>query len=200
MAAEVEAITGSLSEFSLEAARAQEEVERMRDEFGKLTKEGQKFANGFERDLSGALRAVIIRGENLSDVMRNLALSIADKSLDAAISPLLSMASTAFSGFMPFANGGVVSQGRVQAFAKGGVVGAPMMFPMKGGAGLMGEAGAEAIMPLKRGADGRLGVAAERSNHVQVNMHVSTPDVSGFYKSRSQISSQLERAISRTRR
>lgn len=60
---------------------------------------------------------------------------------------------------MGFANGGVFSGGAVQAFADGGVVNRPMLFPMAGGkTGLMGEAGPEAIMPLKRGPDGKLGV------------------------------------------
>lgn len=47
-----------------------------------------------------------------------------------------------------------------QAFAKGGVVHNPTMFAFANGGrvGLMGEAGSEAIMPLKRGPDGSLGV------------------------------------------
>lgn len=58
-----------------------------------------------------------------------------------------------------FAKGGAFSGGQVVPFASGGVVSSPTMFPMRGGAmGLMGEAGPEAIMPLKRGSDGRLGV------------------------------------------
>lgn len=56
---------------------------------------------------------------------------------------------------LEFANGGVFDQG-VQKFANGGVVSQPTYFNM----GLMGEAGPEAIMPLKRGRDGKLGVAA----------------------------------------
>jgi hypothetical protein len=62
-----------------------------------------------------------------------------------------------------FADGGVFSGGsQVQAYADGGVVGSPTTFPMTGGrTGLMGEAGPEAIMPLKRGANGKLGVQME---------------------------------------
>ena len=62
-----------------------------------------------------------------------------------------------------FADGGVFSGGsQVQAYADGGVVGGPTTFPMSGGrTGLMGEAGPEAIMPLKRGANGKLGVQME---------------------------------------
>lgn len=63
-------------------------------------------------------------------------------------------------GFLGFANGGVIQGGKqVQAYANGGVVGGPTYFPMAGGkTGLMGEAGPEAIMPLKRGKGGKLGV------------------------------------------
>jgi len=60
------------------------------------------------------------------------------------------------------ARGGVLNNGQVVPYADGGVVGSPTTFPMSAGrTGLMGEAGPEAIMPLKRGKDGKLGVQAE---------------------------------------
>jgi hypothetical protein len=69
-----------------------------------------------------------------------------------------SLFSSIFSLF-GFANGGVFSGGGVIPFADGGVVTRPTLFPMAGGrTGLMGEAGEEAIIPLRRGRDGRLGV------------------------------------------
>jgi len=63
------------------------------------------------------------------------------------------------SGLIPFANGGaftnkVYSQPTPFAFANGGTF----------AAGVMGEAGPEAVMPLKRGRDGRLGVDAHGFN------------------------------------
>ena len=64
----------------------------------------------------------------------------------------------------------------------------------------MGEAGPEAIMPLRRGADGRLGVSVEGSGvarAVSVQIHVSTPDVAGFRRSQSQIAAEMGRALSR---
>ena len=61
-------------------------------------------------------------------------------------------------GYYAQANGGAWRNG-VQMFANGGIVNGPTLFPMANGAGLMGEAGPEAIMPLKRGPDGKLGVA-----------------------------------------
>lgn len=61
-----------------------------------------------------------------------------------------------------FARGGVFDSGGVKAYAAGGVVTRPTPFKFASGgsfkSGVMGEAGPEAILPLKRGSDGRLGV------------------------------------------
>ena len=77
-----------------------------------------------------------------------------------------------------FADGGVVKGGeQVKKYAYGGsIVDRPTLFPMKNGMGLMGEAGAEAIMPLKRGRDGKLGVASQGGGGNVVNVSV---DASG---------------------
>ncbi|ETX16169.1 tail protein [Roseivivax halodurans JCM 10272] len=109
----------------------------------------------------------------------------------------------------PFANGGVISggvaregaftRGRVMPFATGGIVTQPTTFPMRGGTGLMGEAGPEAIMPLTRTPDGKLGVRAEGGSAptLNVTINVSTPDVQGFRRSQSQIAAQMGRALAR---
>lgn len=60
-----------------------------------------------------------------------------------------------------FGKGGVFGSGGVTPFANGGVVNSPTLFKFANGAGLMGEAGPEAILPLRRGKDGKLGVASE---------------------------------------
>jgi len=58
-----------------------------------------------------------------------------------------------------FADGGVVNNAQpIKMFADGGVVNEPTAFSHDGGTGIMGEAGPEAIMPLARGLDGKLGV------------------------------------------
>jgi lambda family phage tail tape measure protein len=75
-------------------------------------------------------------------------------------------------GFLGLAKGGVF-QGGVQTFGSGGVVTSPHLFPMARGMGLMGEAGPEAIMPLQRGRDGRLGVAAQGGGGVTVINNVA---------------------------
>lgn len=68
--------------------------------------------------------------------------------------------SSLFGPLAPSAMGNVFSRGNIIPFARGGVVTSPVMFPMANGAGLMGEAGPEAVMPLRRGPDGKLGVSA----------------------------------------
>jgi lambda family phage tail tape measure protein len=89
----------------------------------------------------------------------------------AIIKPLAEAAGSLFSGF--FAKGGAFDGG-VQKFATGGIVMSPTLFGMAGGAGLMGEAGPEAIMPLARTSSGHLGVrtagGGQQAMSVQVNV------------------------------
>jgi len=56
------------------------------------------------------------------------------------------------------AKGNVFAKNKIVPYAMGGIVNKPTLFPIANGAGLMGEAGPEAILPLRRGPDGRLGV------------------------------------------
>jgi phage-related minor tail protein len=64
----------------------------------------------------------------------------------------------------------------------------------------MGEAGAEAILPLRRGADGRLGVAAGGGGGgaaVNVVFNVTATDAASFRKSEAQVTGMLARAVAR---
>lgn len=62
---------------------------------------------------------------------------------------------------MGHAKGSAFDQGKVIAMAKGSVVSRPTIRPMANGdAALMGEAGPEGVLPLKRGKGGKLGVQA----------------------------------------
>ena len=165
-----------------------------------------------ERGFSGGLRrafdGVFLDGMKLSDALGVVAKSMADTVYAAAVNPVTSHlggllangVTNAVSGMMPFADGGAFSQGRVMPFANGGVVRSPVTFPMRGGTGLMGEAGPEAIMPLARGADGRLGVKAAGGTSVSVTMNIQTQDAQSFQRSESQIASQMSRLMARAQR
>jgi len=87
-------------------------------------------------------------------------------------------------------------------FQLGGVVNAPTFFPISGTnrTGLAGEAGPEAILPLKRGPGGRLGVEAVGSSTQvtnQVNITVNTPNADSFNRSKGQILRGIRQGLSR---
>jgi len=164
-------------------------------------------ADAFGGALSGALKSATVDGRALDDVLRTLGKRMVGIALDAGMRPLDQLVSNSIAGLsgslgrlLPFAKGGV--PGRVTAFADGGVVGGPSLFPMQGAdVGLMGEAGAEAILPLSRGPDGRLGVASGGATQpVQVTFNVTTPDAASFSKSEAQVTAMLARAVGRGRR
>ena len=70
------------------------------------------------------------------------------------------------------AKGGVYDSPSLSAFS-GQIVNSPTMFKFAAGAGVMGEAGPEAILPLSRGADGKLGVKAGGASPIQVITNVN---------------------------
>ncbi|WP_298433142.1 phage tail tape measure protein [uncultured Jannaschia sp.] len=187
-------------------------VARFTAELGAL--EGQMLHTGREvkglsRSFGGSLKSafdgVVFDGMKLSDALNSMAQSMLNATYNTAMKPIQTALGGALASglnaVLPFADGASFAQGRVMPFARGGVVSQATAFPMRGGTGLMGEAGPEAIMPLARGADGRLGVQASGGGGaVTVNMNISTPDAAGFRRSRGQIAAEMSRALSRGNR
>lgn len=181
---------------------------QMKQGFSETGRDAQILDRSLSKGLRRAFDGLVFDGDSLSQAMDTLARSMVRTTYNAAMKPvtnhmgsLLSDGLGALVGsILPFADGAAFSQGRVMPFAKGGIVTGPVAFPMRGATGLMGEAGPEAILPLTRGADGSLGVRSQGGGAVNVVMNVSTPDVKGFERSRSQIAAQLSRALSHGRR
>ena len=196
-----------------ERARQLETLDKLAQRFG------QSLSSAFDRNLNA--------GRQLDGVLASLASKLSNVAVKAALAPvkagvkslvdsLLSAASEAGSTtalakgglvsdgrIVPFRLGGVLGGGQVRPFAAGGVVAAPTYFPLAGGqgTGLMGEAGPEAILPLRRGSDGRLGVAAGGAERpVAVTVNIATPDIEGFRRSEAQVAARLARAVARGRR
>lgn len=180
----------------------------MQVSLGETTRDLGNLERGFAGGLRRAFDGLIFDGKSLSDTLSGVAKSMIDTAYAAAINPVMKQAGSllsdginaAVSGVMPFAQGAPFAQGRVMPFAKGGVVSSPTTFGMRGGTGLMAEAGPEAIMPLARGADGRLGVRGGGGSSVNVTMHVTTPDAQSFQRSQAQIAAQMGRVLGRGQR
>ncbi len=184
------------------------ELSRMRETMIFTGREVNTLSSGISGGLSKAFNGLVFDGMKLSDALKSVAGTIVDSVYSIAMKPvtgalgglLAQGVSGAMGSLLPFANGGAFSQGKVMPFAKGGIVSSPSMFPMRGGRGLMGEAGPEAIMPLSRGPDGKLGVQGGAGRAVSVVMNITTPDVQGFQRSQSQVAAQVSRALARGQR
>jgi phage-related minor tail protein len=206
---QVKALERSLGATQGMAAAFDGELKRMRDTFAGTSRDVAGLTSGIGRGLRSAFDGLLFDGMKLSDAMKGLAGSIANAAYSAALAPvqrhfaglIAGGIESIVAGGIGFARGGAFAQGRVQPFASGGVVSGPVSFPMRGGRGLMGEAGPEAIMPLSRTADGRLGVKTDGGGRaVNVVMNISTPDVEGFRRSQGQIAAQAMRALGRGQR
>jgi len=174
-------------------------TEKARRSFDTLNTTAQQFG----RQVTSALTDAVVKGEDLDDVFRSLALSISNSALQSGLKPLQDTLSNGLGNlFSSFTGGGASGAApSVTPFARGGVVATPSFFPLNQGLGVAGEAGPEAIIPLQRGSDGRLGIgAAGGQSAAPITVNISTPDVAGFRRSEAQVASALARAVQRSRR
>ncbi|EFO0056343.1 phage tail tape measure protein [Escherichia coli] len=93
---------------------------------------------------------------DLAKIMSQMAMMQAVKGIGSAFG----WGSAAAASVTPNADGGVYQSADLSRYS-GTVVNRPTFFAFAKGAGVMGEAGPEAILPLRRGADGKLGVVAD---------------------------------------
>jgi hypothetical protein len=119
----------------------------------------QQLMNTIEGHIENAFMSMVDGSKSVEDafksMLRNIILAIYQEKVAKA-------GANAIMNLLGLANGGAFERGgKFTAYANGGVVGSPTMFSHSGGLGVMGEAGPEAIMPLKRGKNGKLGVQME---------------------------------------
>jgi phage-related minor tail protein len=182
------------------------EFESMGAETGALgaeLRELEGLADNFGRAMTSAFRRAVVDGKKLEDVLKSLALALSSRALSAALAPISRGLGGAIASILGarFAKGGVLNRGGVRPFAAGGVVSTPSYFPMRRGLGLMGEAGPEAILPLARGPDGKLGVRAGGGRGaVNVTFNVTTADAESFRRAEAEVTAMLARAVMRGRR
>ena len=201
---QLEGLESNLSRAADMGAVFQRELSGIQVGISSAGREAAGFSRSLSTDMRSAFGDLVFEGAKVSDVLQNIGRSMIETTLNSAIRPVTNAVSGGLtdliSSILPFEKGGVFSNGSVTPFAKGGVVNSPTSFAMRGGTGLMGEAGPEAIMPLARGADGSLGVRGGGGSTVTVNMNIQTPDAAGFKRSSSQIAAGIHRAIARGQR
>jgi phage-related minor tail protein len=175
-----------------------------------LLRELQIGANGFSHALTGAFARGIADGKRLDDVLKSLALRFSDLALRSALRPLSDIVAGGLDKLLGGVFGALAkpsgltmtgASGAIKPFAAGGVISTPTYFPLRpGGLGLAGEAGPEAIMPLARGPDGRLGVTAAGAAQTNITVNIATPDVESFRRSEAYVTGQIARAVGRGQR
>ncbi|WP_068317148.1 phage tail tape measure protein [Polycladidibacter hongkongensis] len=168
----------------------------------------QELARDFSGSLNKGLQSAIFQGKDLQSIFQQIARDLSRQTLQAALKPLsgaLADGLGAAIGSFGASNGGVGSSlegaSGATAFADGGILTAPSYFRLPQGLGVAGEAGPEAVLPLQRTADGRLGVAAASGvSAAPINITIQTPDPAGFRHSSAQIAQMVARAAGRGRR
>jgi lambda family phage tail tape measure protein len=172
-------------------------------------------ANAFSSAMTRAFTQAVAGGKQLDDVLKSLALRLSNLAVSQAFKPIASGLLDGLGGLLGGSGGGGAGgggssgalstfkgqMGAIKPFAAGGVIGTPTYFPLAaGGLGLAGEAGPEAIMPLTRGSDGRLGVAMANGAPANVTVQIVTPDAASFRRSEAYLTGQIARAVARGQR
>lgn len=177
-------------------------------------------ATAFAKAMSRAFADATTGGKQFDDVLKQLALRLSGMAVTQAFRPL----AKGFTGGLSKLIGDIFGDdtetqgksgrrpppsmsfmetiGGLTPFASGGVIGTPTYFPLSSGAlGLAGEAGPEAIVPLMRGPDGRLGVATNGVGQAStITIQIATPDAQSFCRSEAYITGQIARAVARGQR
>jgi len=175
-------------------AKRSDVLGRGADSFAKIAKAGTdafkdlEFAiQGWGRQFTDTLADAVVTGKlNFRSLAQSIVSDLLRMTIQAQITaPLFK----AISSFSFFADGGVFGPGGLTPFASGGVVTRPTLFPFANGTGLMGEAGPEAIMPLKRGPGGRLGVEAAGGGGAAINVYVDSRS------DRALVQQEVDRAV-----
>ena len=161
-------------------------------------------SDDLSRGLTRAADDLIFKSRSAGDALRRLSLDISRSLVDAALQPIGDAVGGAAQGL---AGNLIGAAANLRFFARGGALldgqsRGPSLFPLRGGeTGVAGEAGPEAILPLARGPDGRLGVSAGQGGGARpVAVTIVTPDAASFRRSRAQTAAQLARALDRGRR
>lgn len=203
-------LEGTIGATTLVTRAFQAELGAMQRGLGQVSKEMDWMSRSFGSGLRRAFDGLVFDGMRASEALQAMGRTLVQSVYNRAMRPVQNAVGASVGaglaqllGGALFADGAAFSQGRVTPFARGGVISQATAFPMRGGLGLMGEAGPEAIMPLARGPDGRLGVRSDggtAARPVQITMNISTPDAGSFARTETQIAARLSRLLGQSAR
>jgi len=160
---EIEGAARSIAAFEEQSRVLQEAVDKQ-----------EEIADTIASSMGDAFMSIVDGTKSAKDAFKDMAREIIKRRYEILVVEQLvqSISGTIKGAFSGSAAPATSPRPKIRPFADGGVLSGPTMFPMAGGkTGLMGEAGPEAIMPLKRGANGKLGVQAEGGGGDNVVIH-----------------------------
>ena len=158
----------------------QKELNKETDKY-KITLDQVKdtLANQMTSAIEGLIDGTKSLGESLSGLLRTFASMFLRSGMGSLVNQIF-----------PSAKGNVFAQNGIVPYAKGGYIGRPTM-------ALMGEAGPEAVLPLRRGRGGRLGVETSGGGvgNVTVNVDATGSAVEGNDAQASQLGKAIGIAV-----
>lgn len=164
--ANIVVLTGSEARAAEVLAKAENNVKTSYQRVG-------QFAQQAHVAIASGLTEAILQGKTFDETLKAIAQDLARIAIQMMMMRAVGTA-MGMPGYSLSAKGNVFSSGRVVPFATGAVIHSPIVFPMRRGFGMAGEAGPEAIMPLTR-IGGNLGVRAQvqRSEGFVFHQYVS---------------------------
>tara|TARA_R100000231_G_scaffold26064_2_gene23642 strand:+ start:647 stop:2884 length:2238 start_codon:yes stop_codon:yes gene_type:complete len=168
--------------FKEELKKVAESAMDLKSQIGELAVNAvNRLADGFvELAMTGKASFADLARSILADLQRMILKALFFKALFGLFPGLETFLGFEKGGVVESAKGNVFAQNKVVPYASGGVIDKPVIFPMARGMGLAGESGPEAILPLKRGRGGRLGVESSGGvGNVVVNVDASGSNVEG---------------------
>lgn len=183
-----------------QASKANKAVVDQMDQLNEKTKEQADLARDLGLTFTSAFEDAVVGGKKFSEILRSLAMDIAKLILRKTVTePLLKEVSgwlggifggggggdpSEFGSDFGFASGGVFNSPSLSRYSNG-VYHSPQFFAFAKGAGVFAEAGPEAIMPLKRGPDGKLGVQSSGAGGNSVSIVINVSDAGASNKTSS---------------
>ena len=215
-----DAIGGKTNEFNLSLDQVTAKLKEMRndtynfkEEFRKVAQESLNLQDNLEElavtsinKLADGFAELAVSGKaSFGDLARSILADLQRMIIKALFFKALFALAPGLESFLGFEKGGVVeksakgnvfAKNKIVPYASGGVIDKPVIFPMARGMGLAGESGPEAILPLKRGRGGRLGVESSGGvGNVVVNVDASGSSVEGDNAQASALGKMLGAAV-----